>query len=58
MYLVGVMNAFGIEIPAALVNNNCVQDACARLREALKLSGGRETSYVTKARDDLKSWLR
>jgi hypothetical protein len=44
-------------------NNNCVQDAQWRLRDALKLARQRLSdtdpapSYVVKAVKDLRSWL-
>lgn len=47
----------GTEIPADVQNVTTVQDAAARLREALSLSRGAETSYVAKARQDLEGWI-
>jgi hypothetical protein len=50
-------------VPTSKANNNCVQDAQTRLREALKLAqmaGSRSDeapSYVVKAVQDLRSWL-
>ena len=48
-------------IPADKRNNNCVQDAQWRLRDAIKLAdtiGHTEApSYVVKAVHDLRSWL-
>ena len=46
-------------VPAHKANNNCVQDAQWRLRDALKLAGNRvdAPTYVAKAVNDLKSWL-
>lgn len=50
-------------IPVQYLNNNCVQDACARLRAALDLAIGEPNrvvapSYVVKAVTDLASWLK
>lgn len=52
-------------VPAHKANNNCVQDAQWRLRDAIKLAmtraanvdGGMAPSYVVKAVNDLKSWV-
>jgi hypothetical protein len=51
-----------LKVPANKANNNCVQDAQWRLREAIALaSWGNDPhtapSYVVKAVNDLKSWL-
>lgn len=50
-----------LALPADKANNNCVQDARLRLREAIILaeSTGRADapSYVLKAIRDLDSWL-
>jgi hypothetical protein len=50
-------------IPVQYLNNNCVQDAAARLRAAMDLASGEPNrvdapSYVVKAVNDLASWLR
>jgi hypothetical protein len=48
-------------IPFRFLNNNCVQDAAARLRAAMDLAGDRDVdapSYVVKAVNDLASWLK
>jgi hypothetical protein len=50
-------------VPAHKANNNCVQDAQWRLRDALTLAGRMHAltdaapSYVVKAVSDLRSWL-
>lgn len=50
-------------IPAHKCNDNCVQDAQCRLRDALKLASHFHTgtdiapSYVARAVADLQSWL-
>jgi hypothetical protein len=52
-----------LQVPAHKANNNCVQDAQWRLRDAIKLAlrGGTEAdkapSYVVKSVADLRSWL-
>lgn len=50
-----------LNVPAHKANNNCVQDAQWRLRDALKLAArmGSETvpSYVARAVTDLQSWV-
>lgn len=48
-----------LTVPAHKANNNCVQDAQWRLRDALKLAGDRDLapSWVVKAVQDLRSWL-
>jgi hypothetical protein len=54
--------SLALKVPAEFVNNNCVQDAQWRLREAISLamesrSGSDEApSYVRKAVNDLRSW--
>jgi hypothetical protein len=50
-------------IPVQYLNNNCVQDAAARLRAAKDLASGEPNrvdapSYVVKAVNDLASWLK
>lgn len=51
------------QVPAHLVNNNCVQDGQYRLREALALaerfygSDDPAPAYVRKAVADLRSWF-
>ncbi len=52
----GAEEAYVDERPIRRSNDNCVQDAQARLREALHRSGGKETAAVAKARADLRAW--
>lgn len=51
-----------LNVPASTQNNNCVQDAQWRLRDALKLAASCRDedvapSYVLKAVADLQSWV-
>lgn len=52
-----------LKVPAHCANNNCVQDAQWRLRDALKLAASvrvahtEAPSYVVKAVADLQSWV-
>lgn len=52
------------KVPAHKANNNCVQDAQWRLHDAIKLAKhsrcdtDEAPSYVVKAVNDLKSWVK
>ena len=52
-----------IEVPEGVRNVNTVQDAAARLREALRLSAGwtgipdESAPYVIKCRKNLSAWI-
>lgn len=52
------MTTTTITIPADQANNNCVQDAAARLRIALDRADGNEDwASVKTARANLASWI-